>query len=90
MNPVPYSRLAYLERRVLRILLAHPQGISDMELDVKADLDGSARPQADALVLHGLGARHGRYYYPTDAGAQCVAEHTPTKTRRPAQAIHAF
>lgn len=90
MNTVAYSRLAFLERRVLRILLAHPQGISDLELDVKADLDGSARPQADALVLHGLAARHGRTYVPTDAGAQCVADYTPPKTRRPAQAMHAF
>lgn len=90
MSAVPYARLAFLERRVLRILLAHPQGISDLELDVKADLDGSARPQADALVLHGLAARHGRTYVPTDAGAQCVADHRPTKPRRPAQAMHAF
>lgn len=90
MNTVPYARLAFLERRVLRILLAHPQGISDLELDIAADLDGSARPQADALVLLGLAARHGRTYVPTDAGAQCVADYTPPKTRRPAQAMHAF
>lgn len=90
MTTVAYSRLAFLERRVLRILLAHPQGISDMELDVQADLDGSARPQADALILHGMAARHGRTYVPTDAGAQCVADHRPTKTRRPAPAMRAF
>lgn len=90
MNTVSYARPAFLERRVLRIILAHPQGISDMELDIKADLDGSARPQADALVLHGMAARHGRTYLPTAAGAQCVADYTPPKNRRPTQAMHAF
>lgn len=90
MNTYPYARLAYLERRVLRILLAHPCGIGDMELDIAADLDGSARPQADALILHGLATRHGRTYLPTAAGAQCVADYTPPRNRRPTQAMHAF
>ncbi len=90
MSTASYSRLAFLERRVLRIILAHPQGIDDLELDKTADLDGSARPQADALVLHGMAARHGRTYTPTDAGAQCVADYTPPQNRRPTQAMHAF
>lgn len=70
---LPISELPFLTRRVLRIIAEKP-AINVADLDKLADLETSARPTADALVLQGLASREGTRYTLTRAGQQTLLQ----------------